>query len=216
MEESVSGFKQRGGWVAAVEHGERITEALQDAGAEGEAFDEWDEWRPKAHERLREDINEKTVDHVGVSEGVGEEAGTTPREDVGAAGGELGDSVSELTEGDFADAGKEGRDAIEYTVRAADSAARKAVRAVETPIYRHIMTSVSPYYFDNELVSANIERTRDVDDRYVFEVNVNDDDLKDAVRDRLEAYDEEVDRWRVETEPDTENLEAVEGSDSLT
>ena len=58
MEESVSGFKVRGTWTDIVEHGERITRALRNAGthtASGEpsyldAFTEWDEWRPKPHE----------------------------------------------------------------------------------------------------------------------------------------------------------------------
>ena len=74
MEESVSGFKCRGTWADIVEHGERITRALRDNGAEGEAFEEWDEWRPKSHERLGEDVNEKTAEQASVGEGDGEKA----------------------------------------------------------------------------------------------------------------------------------------------
>ena len=53
MEESISGFKIHGAWDDVVEHGERITQALrqediEDAAASiREAFEEWDEWRPK-------------------------------------------------------------------------------------------------------------------------------------------------------------------------
>lgn len=211
MEENVSGFEKRGGWVTIVEHGERITTALEDEGIDGKAFEKWDEWRPKADERLSEDVDEKTVDHVRASESEGEKAGVTPHDDLKAASEEVVDAVEELTDGNHSDAAEEGQDAIEYTVRATDSAARKTVRAVETPVYRHVMTQVSPHYFDNELVSANIERTRDPDERYVFEVDIVDDNLKDTVSDRLAVYDEEIDRWRIETEPDTETTEAAEG-----
>jgi hypothetical protein len=66
-EESVSGFKRRGGWVDVVEHGERITQALRDLATDAdvatdvpdEALEEFDDWRPKSHERLDEDVNEK-------------------------------------------------------------------------------------------------------------------------------------------------------------
>ena len=40
MEESVSGFKVRGAWGDVVEHGERITRALHEAGVDGDAFEE--------------------------------------------------------------------------------------------------------------------------------------------------------------------------------
>jgi hypothetical protein len=61
MEESVSGFKVRGDWGDVVEHGERMVRALRESGSNGEPLAEFDEWRPKAHERLSEDVNEKTA-----------------------------------------------------------------------------------------------------------------------------------------------------------
>jgi len=79
------------------------------------------------------------------------------------------------------------------------------------------MTQMSPYYFDNELFSANIQRVSG-DDRpeYTFEVNVNDDDLKTRVSNRLADYEKAVDRWHVNTEKDTDSAEAAEGVDAPT
>jgi hypothetical protein len=214
MEESIAGFKQEGGWVAIVEHGERISEALAEAGVSGEAFEEWNEWRPKAHERFGEDINAKTAEQMSVEEGKGERAGRTPTEDLGAAGGELSDSAVELAEGDVDDAVGEGSDSIGYVARAVDSAARKAVRMVEGTVYKHVMTRLSPCYFDNELISANVERTSngEAEMRYAFEINVNDDDLKERVSSRLADYDD-LNRWHVETPKNTDRAEAIEGVD---
>lgn len=90
------------------------------------------------------------------------------------------------------------------------------VRTGEETIYKHVMTQVSPCYFDNELVSANLSRVRDNErQRYAFEVNVTDDDLREQVSEQLTSYDEEIDHWRIETKTNTDSLEVAEGVDSL-
>ncbi|WP_435076344.1 DUF5828 family protein [Halococcus sp. AFM35] len=215
MEESISGFKERGGWNDIVEHGERITQALVEFEADGEAFDEWDDWRPKSHERLDEDVNEKTAEQASIEEGEGERAGKNPNEDLKSAGEKLSQSYANIDDPD--EAVDSWGESLEYVARAADSAGRKAVRTVEGTVYKNVMTQVAPYYFDNELVSANLKRTESAREGeyagYVFEVNVNDDDLKDEVSERLGEYEEGVDRWHVTTEKRTEALEAVEGGE---
>jgi hypothetical protein len=214
LEESVSGFESRGNWVDVVEHGERVTRALTDLAGTGEPVDEealaeWDEWRPKADERLGEDVNEKTAEQASISEGEGEQAGKAPDEDLRTAGEKLADSYENLETP--TEAVEEWRESINYVARAADSATRKAVRTVEGGVYRNVMTQVSPYYFDNELVSANLRRA-DADD-YVFEVNINDDDLKVRTSNKLADYRTAVDRWHVDTPKDTDVAEAAEGHD---
>jgi hypothetical protein len=214
MEESISGFKHRGSWGDVVEHGERITSALRDAGVESDAFAEWNEWRPKSHERLSQDVNEKTAAQASVAEGEGEKAGKKPEEDLQSAGRKLSESYEKVEEGDNEGAVERWQDSIDYVKRAADSASRKAIRAVEDTVYRKVMTQLAPYYFDNELISANVQRvTRGTGDdvEFVFEVNVNDDDLKEVVSERLAEYEAEVDRWHIDTEKDTTTAEAAEG-----
>ncbi|MFB6156283.1 MAG: DUF5828 family protein [Haloferacaceae archaeon] len=211
MEESISGFKLRGGWGDVVEHGERVTRALREAGADGKAFEEWDEWRPKSHERLDEDVDEKTAEQASVAEGAGERAGKDPDEDLRTAGEKLSKSYRKVGEGESEEAVDSWQDSIDYVARAADSAGRKALRAVEGTVYRKVMTQLAPYYFDNELVSANIQQVPGEDDAFVFEVNVNDDELKEAVSERLAEFESDVDRWHVDTPKETEVAEAAEG-----
>ncbi|OVE83671.1 DUF5828 family protein [Natronolimnobius baerhuensis] len=225
MEESISGFKVRGDWGDVVEHGERITHALRDAGTHDEAledaslvdaYEEWDEWRPKAHETLESDVSEKTADQASVEEGKGEKAGKNPDEDIKTAGEKLSESYEQLEEDDPDAAVDNWKESIDYVARAADSASRKALRRVEDTVYQNVMTQLAPYYFDNELVSANIQQSaRGVDngEQFVFEVNVNDDELKDHVSDRLAEYDDEIDRWHVAVEKDTDAAEAIEGAE---
>jgi len=217
MEESVSGFKQRGRWVDVVEHGERLTRALKDAATEADvAVDsadiaEFDDWRPKTDERLDEDVNEKTAEKASVAEGEGEKAGADVDEDLQTAGEKLSESYEKLDD-DPDEAVDKWGESLDYVARAADSAGRKALRAVEGAVYKNVMTQIAPYYFDNALVSANLRRVgSDEAPEYVFEVNVNDDDLKIRVSNKLADYESSVDRWHVDTPKDTATAEAVEG-----
>lgn len=211
MDERVSGFVVTGDWGEVVEHGERVTRALRDAGVEGAEFEGWDEWRPKSHELLGQEIREKTARHASVNEGAGERAGQSAGDDLQTAGEELAASYRKLESDDAEGAVEKWHDSLGYVARAADSASRKAMRSVEDTVYKRLMTQVAPYYFDNELISANIQRSRADDGGFVLEVNVNDDELKATVADQLEDYETDIKRWHVDTEKDTEIVEAAEG-----
>ncbi|MDG5817889.1 DUF5828 family protein [Natronococcus sp. A-GB7] len=224
MEESISGFKVRGDWGDVVEHGERITRALRKAGVHdpdhdygasfARAFEEWDEWRPKAHETLERDVSEKTADQASVEEGKGERAGKEPDEDIKTAGEKLSKSYEHLEKDDADAAVDDWKESIDYVARAADSASRKALRRVEDTVYQNVMTQLAPYYFDNELISANIQQsTRGEGEQFIFEVNVNDDVLKEDVSSQLSEFEDAIDRWHVEVEKDTEAAEAIEGAE---
>ena len=200
MEESISGFKVRGTWADIVEHGESITRALRDAGthtASGkpslnypDAFAEWDEWRPKPHEQIEDDISEKTAEQASVDEGKGEKVGESPAEDIQTAGERLTESSEELEEGDDESPADKAGESMEHVARAADTAGRKALRNVEETVYDRVMTQIAPYYFDNELISANLEQvTTGDEEEFIFEVNVNDDDLKSVIAERLTDED---------------------------
>lgn len=211
VEEDVSGFLVTGDWGEIVEHGERITRALRDAGVEGQALEEWEDWRPKSDDLLDSDLREKTAEHASVKEGAGEQAGQSPNEDLQEAGEKLAESYERLEDEDTEGAVEKWQDSIGYVARAADSAGRKALRSVEDTVYKRVMTQMAPYYFDNELISANIRRAREAP--FALEINVNDDALKEDVADKLADYAEEVDRWHVTAAKDTEAVEAAEGVD---
>lgn len=220
MEASVAGFKVRGSWSEVVEHGERVTRALRDVGAHRpdadhgypDAFTEWDDWRPKSHERIEQEVSEKTADQASVEPGKGEQAGKEPDEDIKTAGEKLSESYEKLENESTEEAVDRWSESVEYVARAADSAGRKALRKVEDTVYQRVMTQLAPYYFDNELVSANLQRTtQNGETTFIFEVNVNDDDLKPDVAELLSEYEQAVDRWHIDTEKATERVEAVEG-----
>lgn len=219
MEETLSGFKITGSWGDVVEHGERITYALRDLGVDDpddetwdyhEAFHDWDEWRPKAHEVIDDDVNEKTAEQASVDEGKGEAAGQAPNEDVQTASQKLGESYEKLGEDDSQAAVEKWSESLDYVKRAADSAGRKLLRSFEDTVYRKVMTRFTPYYFDNTLISATITRKRRSEE-FVFEVNINDDALQSAVSEQLIEIADEYDRWHVTTTKETETVRDAEG-----
>ena len=214
MEESVSGFLVRGSWTDVVEHGERISRALRESGVDDEQLRAWEEWRPKPHERMDTEVSEKTADQASIREGKGERAGSTPDEDIKTAGQRLSESYEELGEADTGAVVEKWQDSMDYVARAADSAGRKMLRRVENTVYQKVMTQLAPYYFDDELVSANIQRVgraNGADEQFAFEVNINDDELKQAVSSKLSEYEDVIDRWHVDTEKEVGTAEAAEG-----
>lgn len=214
MEESISGFKVTGDWKEVVAHGERVTQALRELDVpetHRDAFYEWENWRPKAHEQLDADVSEKTAEQAHTDEGKGEQAGQSPDADLKKAGEKLSESYEKLGE-DTDEAVSRWGESLEYVTRAADSAGRQALRKVEDTVYKRVMTQLAPYYFDNELISANIERTSS--GTFAFEININDDALKTDVAELLRSFEEDLKRWHVTTEKRTERIEAAEGVES--
>lgn len=201
MDVRVSGFRVEGSWETVVRHAERVSRALLRALAdrdeeatarENRAFGQWEDWRPRKDEQLEEEVAERTAEQASVDEGEGEEEGVTAREDLADAGRKLDEAASDLSEQGIREAADTVGESVGHTARAADTAGRRALRALEENLYRHLVTRISPYYFDNPLLHANIERLGA--DEFLFEVDVKDDDLKRAVKDELEDMHNDEDR----------------------
>ncbi|MBS1263327.1 MAG: hypothetical protein MAG715_00503 [Methanonatronarchaeales archaeon] len=58
---------------------------------------------------------------------------------------------------------------------------RKLFCKLEETVYSRVMSRVGPQYFDNDLVSANIERIRNGSDRFRMEVIIHPPDTREAV-----------------------------------
>ncbi|MFB6138167.1 MAG: DUF5828 family protein [Halobacteriaceae archaeon] len=191
VEERVSGFRVAGSWDDVVAHGERVASALAALGADPEALREFEEWRPKRHEFLEAEVSEKTVERASLGAGAGEDAGHPALADLEETVEDALAAIDVAREDGPGDVVERFEDAIEHAVRAADTGARRAFRTVERAVYEEVMTRFTPYYFDNDLVSADVEHpTRVLDGAaYVFEVDVHDDALKADLARRLETAD---------------------------
>lgn len=144
VNESISGFKKDGSWEEVVEHGENITDVLEEEEVGGDDFDDWDDWRPKTRENIGNDMTDKTAEQISAD-----------------AADDTGVKV----------------------------VAKKAFGTFEKTIYSKVMGRAGPLYFDNDLISAKLERKKGLlkrgDEGFALEVDIHDLNLKEKVRKAL-------------------------------
>ncbi|SEO93774.1 hypothetical protein SAMN04487948_10883 [Halogranum amylolyticum] len=92
---------------------------------------------------------------------------------------------------------------------------RRGLRRVERFLYLHVMTLVSPYYFDTPHLHASIDRHDSLRrrQRYRLDISVVDDDLRARMRELLYEYETSVPRWHLAAAKTTETVVAAEGHD---
>lgn len=95
-----------------------------------------------------------------------------------------------------------------------DSPWRRRLRRVERFLYLHVMTLVSPYYFDTSYINASIDcSSRGRERRYHLSVSIADDDLRGRMRTVLHEYESSVPRWHLAAAKTTDSVVAAEGHD---
>lgn len=92
---------------------------------------------------------------------------------------------------------------------------RRILRRAERSLYLHVMTLVSPYYFDTALLHASISRRGRPgrSRRYHLDVSVADDALRARMRELLAEYETTVPRWHLAAVKATDTAVAAEGHD---
>lgn len=92
---------------------------------------------------------------------------------------------------------------------------RRLLRRAERFLYLHVMTLVSPYYFDTAHIHASISRVGPPgrDQRYHLDVVVADDALRAEIRTLLREYETLIPRWHIAAAMETDTIVAAEGHD---
>lgn len=209
-QESISGFKITGDWSSIVEHGERISYVLKQIGIKNEhqkSLDEYNEWRPKTVEDSS-DISKKTANSASI-----DTDNKDPKDEINKAKEKASDSVSDISDKDPKDAYNDSTESAKHTASAIKSITKEKFKKSEEMVYENIMTKISPYYFDNQLISANISKKSE--NIFTFEININVDEIKKEVSDNLQGVYDDIDRKNItksldSTEIDTINEETTE------
>lgn len=203
-EESVSGFKITGDWNRIVEHGERISYTLDKIGIKDyqPELDEYNKWRPKTPEDSS-DISEKTADSASIDTTEDEK----PKDEIDMAKQKASDSVSDISDIDTSDAYSDSAESAKHTINAIKSVTKETFRKSERIVYENIMTKMSPYYFDNSLVSANISKKSE--NEFSFEININIDEIKEEVSDNLQDIYDNVERKDMTSKLDSTKVDTV-------
>lgn len=214
--ESVSGFKMKGEWSDVVEHGERIAFALEELNCDEHLgydteLDEYNYWRPKIDENVDSDINDKTSESVVSKQDL---ENKKPQKEIKKAGKKAIQSYEQKYNPDeFIDNWKE---SANHASNAILVSTKKSIHKVEEKIYKNVMTVISPYYFDNNLISANMNRISSEPYIYELEININDDEIKQTISEKLESYEKDYKRWHISANKNVEEHLVAEGTEDIT
>jgi hypothetical protein len=208
-QESVSGFKIIGDWSNIVEHGERISYTLERIGIQDyeSELNEYNEWRPKTAENSS-DISERTADSASIDTSEDKE----PKDEINIAKQKASDSVSEIGDIDTSNAYNDSAESAKHTLNAIKSVTKETFRKSEEMVYENIMTKMSPYYFDNSLISANISKKSE--NKFSFEININVDELKQKMSNNLQDVYNNVDRKEITRQLDSVELDNTSHEES--
>lgn len=208
MEDLVAGLTQTGTWGDVVEHGEKITAALQEeTDDDAPWFTEWNSWRPKLQDDYQHNMRSKTAEHA--SKTVTDD--TAPERTFPIMLRASRRAASSLQHGEFRRATDETIEVVDRCSSLIGRTIRAAQSTVESTIYMKIMTTISPYYFDNKKVNANLSYSSR-DDEYKLQVSIADSDLHQSVSDTVKQYNKTVERWHISSDKRVHKLESTHGT----
>lgn len=157
MKETITGFKKRGSWSEVVQFGNLISEALDEVDITNADRREWEKWKPKPNDSFNSEMEQKTASQASVKNN---------DKDVFEY---IRQTKKEIEN-------KSMKDAMKNTQKAS----KQTLGEIEHFVYRNVMTFISPQYFDNTLINAELNQVSD--DTYVFEVNFADDSTYEQVK----------------------------------
>lgn len=178
LEISVSGIKCSGDWSSIVKHGEMISEALKSTSIDAEKqLSEWDRWKPE-HGENTNDIEKRTAEMTSIDKNSREKNGIGIGDEIKRLRYKL-DKYSSIKNILII--------SLDHTRLATDTIIRTGTRRLEKLVYKNIMTTLSPCYFDNKMFSANIHESSLISDNeeYTLEVKIENDEIMNSVRSYL-------------------------------
>lgn len=211
MDETTLGYKVTGTWETIVEHGERMEAAIEIAlnslvddnesisEEQLSLLEDFGEWRPKISDKSEDgSVNKRTAKSASTE--TNEER---PTDSLAKAGKELKDREKKTTD--------QLKNTASHIAKATENSVKNTTKEVEEFVYQNVMTVISPYYFDNQLLSASLWKKDD--STFVFEVNVNDDSVRNVFREHADDLEMNISRWHTEAEVDTDNHAAAESDE---
>lgn len=211
MDETTLGYKVTGTWETIVEHGERMEAAIEialksliedDESISEEQLsllEEFGEWRPKIEDKSEDgSVNKRTAKSAST-----ETNGERSTDRLAKAGEELKNKDEKTTD--------QLKNTASHIAKATENTVKNTTKEVEEFVYQNVMTVISPYYFDNQLLSASLWKKDD--STFVFEVNVNDDQVREVFRDHATDLDMNISRWHTEAEVEADSHAAAESGE---
>lgn len=183
MEKTVSGIKVEGDWKEVVESGEKVSETLKET-ISSEDYEEWEYWRPKNNENIKEEVKEKTIEIACIDESPIEESENSVKSEFKKAFTRIKNSVISRRRVQNLKKGSK------KLARTTEALTRKILRKIEKTVYKYIISKTNAQYFDTDKVSASLDQKNDLfnkkeEPEYVMKVIINDEEICKEVQEEV-------------------------------
>lgn len=181
-----AGLTAEGEWAQIVRFCEYFDSRLQRESVEVEIdadnLQEWQDWYPKEQEDQQQ-LRERTVSHASY------EPGLTPEEQLEKSASRLSSSRENLQSGQPEEAIQELVTGTQNGLLGLLVLVGMVAGNVESFIYQFFMVKTNPSYFDNHLLSANVQQVTEATSQdsphYKIQIKVHDQDLRDRLSRRI-------------------------------
>lgn len=179
-----AGLTVEGNWEEITNFCEQLNYTLEKETPKNEISTEdltnWMDWRPRDG-RDESTVEKKSAKHASY------QPKSSPEKDLEKATSHLNSSRQNIGEGKNKEASKDLLTATTQVIKGFLTYSGQVMGNLEHLIYRHVIAKSNPSYFDSDLLSANLEKKRNVkgEGKYKIQIKIHNSDLRDKVSDNL-------------------------------
>jgi len=182
-----NGLRITGSWNRICGFSRELEDLMKGSEGDEESIRDFNGWRPRENER-RKDLKKRTAEKASMKKKKVEKDFKGVKKEISRASKKLKRSVKEIVnEENPVDELKDASKSIGKTI-AAESF--ESVRKMEKFIYEKIMLKFTPYYFDTEDLSINLEKKGK--DRYILNVNIMDEKIRNKIKEKIGNNKEDI------------------------
>lgn len=176
-----AGIRYQGNWEEICDFADYLSEIINDYIDDGEALNDYKQWKPEEHESEGE-LSKKTAEDASMEETDIEKKFNGTKEELNEARDNLLDSIEHAANGD--DPREKIKRACKKIGRTMGAKSIGSVREMEKQIYDKIMLQLNPFYFDDESFSVNLEKNNG-NDLYILTLNIPNEKIREDVKERI-------------------------------
>ncbi len=176
-----SGVKITDIWDNICEFCREIEDVLEEFVSDSEEIEDFDDWRPREDESTTE-LKERTAEQASLRERKVEEDFEGAEKELSKASEKVSNSVKEIVNN--GKPGKELKDASKKISNLIEAESLGSIRKMEKAIYKKFVLKFTPYYFDTEDLSINLEKNGG--DKYTLTVNILDEEAREEIQQYVE------------------------------
>ncbi|MFW5902700.1 MAG: DUF5828 family protein [archaeon] len=179
-----TGLKITSNWEGICEFSKELEDALEDSRENDESVKGFNGWRPREDEE-RKDLKKRTAEKATFKKKKIEEGFEGAKKELLKASDNLKRSLKGISNRKNCEEspGKELKNASKRVGKAVGAGSIRSIRIFEEFIFEKIMLKFTPYYFDTENLSINLEKKHER--KYVLNINLIDEGAREDIQKRV-------------------------------